>query len=374
MGQISPVNTASGVPYYDEDGTVVTRSELEYDDGELAETPLEKALSRALHSSWVRFDYLHWHLPDPGDVLIGAPTTDIGPGYLTKFFSLGSQLFPSGYGRDIDLSRIGLHDISGVQTTIGLPLTFGSIEASGFILQQASDEMIETDIPGTHSGLTLFSLITTTTNGVQTTANNAGALRWSDAFQARITSDVWGTEINFIMDGLEPGEGFKFRPLAGARYLAVQEQMLITGSSGGDTDRISSEVFNNVYGPQIGFRAELVHRWFTVGVEPKVMIGANSYLSSLRTSDLLGDGPTRNKTRDGVFSPIGDLDVYFRIPVNDNFALFASYNLTVISKISRPFDNIVYDVSNGQNNLHLDNKEHSYRLEGYTVGAEIIFW
>ncbi|MGE3314570.1 MAG: BBP7 family outer membrane beta-barrel protein [Planctomycetaceae bacterium] len=385
-----------------DDGMVIEHTGLDYDDGELAETPIEVAIKRALSSTWVRFDYLHWHIQNPGDTLVGASTTDIGDGYLTQYYPLnGNRFFPDEYFRDFDLGPIGLRDISGVQTTIGLPTTVGTFELSGFILQQGSDEVIARDLPGTGSSSIFDSFIgefqfgdsaplsngiTTTINGQTVPVQDAAFLRYNTAFKNRYTSDVWGAEFNWVRDGLEPGEGFKFRPLLGFRYLAIQEQMRIEGTDirtvSGDTviiqDKVSVENFNNIYGPQVGFRTELVHRWFTIGAEPKLMVGANNFLGSMRTSDLYGDGPVNRKDRTSEWSVVGDLDAYAKIPLNDIFSLYVSYNLTVASDVARPGDNARYDVliddsDNATNNFHIEDDTKAFRLEGYTVGIEIIF-
>lgn len=379
-------------PVYD-DGMIVDHQSLQFDDGELAETPIEKAIKRGLHSSWVRFDYLHWHIDDPGDVLVGESTTTIGDGFLTQYYPLnGNRDLADEYFRDVDLERIGLRDVSGVQTTIGLPTTIGTFELSGFMLQQASDEVIARDLPGV--GPSFFGFlsaplnvgITTTINGEPVDAGTAATVLFNNSFLTRVTTDVWGAEFNWIMDPVEPGEGYKwFRPLLGFRYLALQEQMRVNGTNI-DLDtgeflnagKVSVENFNNIYGPQFGWRTELVHRWFTIGVEPKFTLGANSFLGSMRTSDLYGDGPVNEKIREGEFCAVGDLDVYARIPLGEYCAFFVSYNLTIASDVARPWDNARYDVlvddsDNVTNNFHIDDKTKSFRLEGYTLGIEIIF-
>jgi hypothetical protein len=126
----------------------------------------------------------------------------------------------------------------------------------------------------------------------------------------------------------------------------------------------------------MGFRAELVHRWFTVGVEPKLTVGANSFLGSMRTSDLYGDGSVNRKERTAEAMALGDLDVYARVPLSDWCAVFVSYNLMVASDIARPFDNARYDIlvdgSDVTNNFHVVDDTKSMRFEGYTVGVELI--
>jgi hypothetical protein len=312
-GQVGPINTESGVGYIDHDGTVVTRSELEEDDGELVETPLEQAIRRGLRSSWLRVDYLNWSLGDS-----------------------------SGETRGYDLTEIGLHDTPGIQATVGLPMTFGSFELSGFLLGQASVDVLASNFEGE-----------------------------SDTFVTRFTSDVWGADLNFVMDPYMPGEGFKCRPMGGFRYFAIQESMKIPGETSSGDPWAKSETFNNIVAPQFGVRFELVHRWFTIGAEPKVGFGVNTILTEIRDKGLFDVNDAHRETEfETAFAPYGDFDVYARIPCGEHFSLFVSYNLVVMAGVSRPFDAMTFSSSDG---FQQDQDTRSYRMEGYTLGGEFIF-
>jgi hypothetical protein len=380
-----------------DDGMVIQHvsHDYGYEEG-FEETPLDRAIHRALRSAWVRFDYLHWSIEEPGDVLVGASTTTIGDDFLTKYYPTnGSRTNPDVYFRDVDLTSVGLNDVPGVQTTIGLPTTIGVFEWSGFIMQQASDEVIARDLPGVGSAIAdefFFFLgdsaplavgLTTTINGQEVDAGTAATRQFNNFFRARVATDVFGTEFNFYKDSYDPGEGFHFRPMLGFRYFGVQEKMRIDGNNIDDSfvvvseGKVSTDTFNNLYGPQAGFRAELKHRWFTIGCEPKLTVGANSFVSTMKTSDLYGDGEREFRDETTKAMVIGDLDVYARIPLHEYCAVFVSYNLAVASDVARPFDNARYDIlvddsDNVTNNFHMDDKTKSMRFEGYTLGVELI--
>ncbi len=311
MGQFAPVNAPSGTGYFDYDGTVVTRSEHEEidDDGELGVTPLEKAIHRAIESSWVRFSYLNWTIDERG-----------------------------GQTPDFDLESIGLHNVNGAEVTLGLPTNFGSFEVSGFLLEQASVDLV--------------------------------AILSTPSF-ARFTSNVWGADINFIMDPTVPGEGFKLRPMGGLRYFAIQEALAIPGEYTSADPSGKIDVFNNIIAPQFGLRAELVHRWFTIGVEPKAGLGVNTFLAEFKTRNNFENTPDGHPRQyDTTFAPFGDLDVYSRVPCGEHFAIYAAYNLIFMAGVSRPHDNIGQDSTGA---YVLDPDSRGFRLEGFTLGAELIF-
>ena len=316
MGQVAPVNTASGVGYYDDDGTIVARSELvkrsEWeDDGELGVHPIEKCISRAVRSSWVRVDYLNSSISDL-----------------------------EGETPNFDLTAIGQHGVNGIQTTLGLPTTFGSFELSGFLLEQSSDEPFATGFSGSPT-----------------------------SYRSRFASNVWGTDMNFISDPVEPGEGFKLRPMGGVRYFAIREAMRIPHVLP-PTPLIRSETFNHVLAPQIGLRSELVHRWFTIGAEPKVGFGVNTFFGEIIDNNFLGQGIVYEKEYETSFAPFFDLDVYARVPFNEHFSFYVAYNLLLMAGVSRPMDNLAHDT---EFNFHLDTATRGYRLDGYTVGLELTF-
>ena len=290
---------------------LVTRDEWE-DDGELGVHPLEKCISRAVRSCWTRVDYLNSSISDL-----------------------------DGETSSFDLTSIGQHGVNGIQTTLGLPTNFGSFEISGFTLEQSSDEIFASGFAGS-----------------------------STSYFSRFVSDVWGADINFISDPVEPGEGFKLRPMGGLRYFAIQEALKIPHVLP-PSPYIRSETFNNVLAPQIGLRTELVHRWFTIGAEPKVGFGVNTVQAEMINYGFLSTPAATAEENDTTFAPFFDLDVYARVPFNEHFSLYVAYNLLLMGGVSRPMDNLVYDSVTP--NFHLDTDSRGFRLDGYTVGLEFTF-
>jgi hypothetical protein len=124
---------------------------------DFATTPWEDVLCRVLRNVDFRLDYINWGISRPTTTLIGAQP---GPGVLQPFFnqfgsvqSNATDVFPIlnvdgnqvGQARAYDTTGISLSENSGFQGTFSLPMTYGVIEASGFILAKASSRSLSVD-------------------------------------------------------------------------------------------------------------------------------------------------------------------------------------------------------------------------------------
>ncbi|GAB4147381.1 MAG: hypothetical protein Tsb009_20570 [Planctomycetaceae bacterium] len=353
------------------DGSQFVTTRVPADIDRLEATPLERILRTAARNSWIRLEYLNWSLSDTDETLLGERTLNTANPRV-PFATL------QGVARALDTTPLSFKDISGVRGTWGVPLTFGEFELSAFLLEQDSDKVIPSTIPS--PGL----LVATTVLG---DGGLISAVRVYDkAFEATFTSDVWGAKANIILDTAPPGEGFKLRPLYGVRYLGIQEQLTQVGTFNGNatindfTSVIDSDNFNNIYGLNIGLQAELVHRWFTIGVRPEVTLGANSYQARVRTDRFVSPtDPTLVSEISGAeFAPVGELGVYGRIRVNDSFSLFVSYNLLYATRVIRPHKSINYNVNTVltvpvSSAFSAKKVFEEMLIQGLTVGGEIRF-
>lgn len=329
-----------GVPYYGPDGMITTRIAEEDDWDESG--PLETFLTQLSFQTYWRTEYLLWRVEEPGNEYLGA---ELAPGLSPESLTLFDDSDPPqeiGTGRVFNTGNIMLRDINGVRMTVGVPLTFGAFELSGFALEQSGEKAEAGDIPDTD----VFIVTPLSTGGGPATTG----LTYDQFFNVNYSTDVYGVQSRLIFDMSPPGEGFKLNPLIGFQFIDLQEQMV---QSGGSFDTQSSTVLqsvidsntnNNVWGPTLGFRAELVHRWFTVGVEPKLGVTFNSYQAEVETVNLRGseDGVFTTKDRSTDFSPSFELQAYARLKLNEYCALTASANYLYIYKTARPANVIDY--------------------------------
>lgn len=224
---------------------------------------------------------------------------------------------------------------------------------------------------------------------------------WDKGYAASLKTSVWGTEGNFLMETFDPNSPVSLRPMFGFRYLRFGEDFRQSGAYTFSTfnaannsfvsqmvnRKIDATTINNLYGPQVGLRAELVNKWVTFGAQPKVMMGLNTYKANLETENILGPNDvdqflTQNESTFGV---VGDLEVYSRIRITDYMNLMVGYNLMWAGMLTRPYDNIVYNASQTLNDpdgdgvgtydyasdFKLDVKYSGAILQGLNVGGEI---
>jgi len=379
---------------------------------QLDETPLEEALCRVARNVIFNIDYINWGIVKPQTELIGAqptlsalnPVLSLLPPIFydkeTNYFSSGMQRSPTqffpvtsgppqineitqltnqiGFARAYDTGPISLAENSGIKGTLSLPMTFGSAELTGFILQHADSQV---NLGGLPQGSALnfppdenFAAIPVKVNE---TTSGVIAL-YSQSFGAEFTSLVFGGEFNIVFNPIVPKDyGLLIRPLLGFRYLGIQEEFDVEASNAGVApSTIQSRTINNIYGPQVGVRFELVTQWFTIGAEPRVTLGVNQFVSSLASSD-----PTIGNSSDRIatdrFTPVGAFDLYAKIPIHDQVKLYFAYNLIGTGNISRPQQQIDYNVNevNGvfTNDLHLSLAHSEFIVQGFSAGLEFNF-
>jgi hypothetical protein len=351
---------------------------------DFVETPWEDILSRVLRNVEIRLDYINWGISRPRTVLIGETP---GPGVLQPIFNDFSSVqknptdvFPIldqnfnqvGQARAYDTTGISLFENSGFQATFILPMTYGNLEVSGFILGKANSAPnpggLPAGIPGQSES---FAAIPVDIGGKQ---SETIAL-FSQSFNQYFSSFVFGAEANVYFNAIVPKDyGLVVKPMVGFRYLGIDEHFNVAATNPAVTaTTIESSTINNIYGPSVGCRVELLTQWFTVGVDPRVTFGVNQFASNLNSSDpTVGD--SRDHLIDARFAPVGAVDAYIKIPIHERFRLYAAYNLFGTTNISRPQEQIDYNISNaGQNDIHLNLASSGIMVQGYSVGCEFNF-
>jgi hypothetical protein len=189
-------------------------------------------------------------------------------------------------------------------------------------------------------------------------------------YQASLKSQMWGAESNYLAPALDQGSPMQLQPLIGFRFVNFQEDLRQSGlytftsqdpntgvfTNSIESRKIDSTTVNNLYGPQIGFRAEMSHKWLSIGAQPKVMLGLNSYKANLQTQNILRPDDVDQSLQENnqTFGVVSDLQVYSRLNLTSHFSVFAAYNFLWTGSLTRPTDNIVYNARTLQSVLDRD--------------------
>jgi hypothetical protein len=232
------------------------------------------------------------------------------------------------------------------------------------------------------------------------------ALVFDAGYSADYHNELWGAEAKMILDIGPNSNGFTLNPLVGFRYMSFNENFQQTGVSNLANNvirdgnilflandpfflppgqpgisrgpqfisTIESEVENTLFGLQVGTRTEYNNKWFTLGVEPRVSLGMNSYQATVTTRNLrsLSDGLVRTQEDDLIVAPVFDLGMYGRVHVTPYFSLHAGYNYTYLFRVTRPHDNIYYN-DNGPGappGIVVNADTQDMHIQGLTIGGE----
>lgn len=363
--------------------------ELPDDRGWLFEdAPLSKAMENTFRHATFRVDYLLWNLGSPGNVVLGAKLLSGDDPRDPANLPVNDRTTgaPIGQGVVPTLDNIKLDGINGARGTVGLPIGDGTFEASAFIFQTASNVLDLTDAIQPVDPDNPFSFATFVAQPIQQEGNlTNNSLVYDVSYVAALKTNVWGTEANYVFTAPNAGTGdfMTVSPLIGFRYFNYRESLAQTGvyeftdslgATSQVTSRIDASTNNNFYGPQIGMRAEVSLARLTIGAEPKVMLGLNSYKANLATQNILSPTePVLNiQDKETTFGPMADLRLYSRLGLTKSFHVFASYDLLWAGFNTRPFNNIVYNtsVTTGGGDFNQRVKEVDTTLQGLSVGGE----
>ena len=369
--------------------------------------------------SWIRTEYLIWNISGPGDALLGEQTLSgvgrnnlITPGPANISISDGVLFSPgavngiSGVAQTPSLSGLSNSNLNGFRGTFGVPIPTGALEFSGFVLAEHHDQYQDADIniPGTliqrQIDANAAATIGGTTglnglaaqNGQSATFISQAALlggarsdttfiNYDVNYHARLTTAVWGTEGNYVMDSPDPNSPFQLRPSFGFRYLSFHDALDQDGQYFTDTTRttiatrhIDSAVYNNLYGPQIGLRSELSFYQALIGFEPKLMMGLNTWESDLTTSQVFSAAdPTKSLLQRGTtFAPLVDLKAYTNIALTKNMSFFFAYNFIWSGSLIRSYNDIVYNKNaiSTNSDFSLLKNYTSATIQGLSFGCE----
>lgn len=383
---------------------------------------IDKRWLQPARGAFVRTEYLHWEIEDPGKQFLGASFPETwGPGVELDFddnpldidfdpsegfFVADSQTSSVGTVYVPSTEEIQFRDNSGFRLTIGIPTyEYGTIEMAGWFLEQGSDQYLFGPQYEDFAQTNFFSdtAIMPVTTGINAApfdfpsfpnpaisyANDLSdvpVVIGYDQLNMIYTSDMLGGDINFVVDALAPeGEGLKFKPLFGFKYVGLQEFQSVSGF--GTTpfvpafsDTLTSDTANNYLGGTIGLRTEFEHHWFIVGVQPAVTFAGNIASAKVRQTSRVGFSEQTIETESDYFSfsPILDLKAYVRVCLTENLRVNVGYDAFWLAKAYRAGDVIDYriDTQGGLSQRAASTtreKTDGLSVEGLSVGVEYIF-
>ncbi len=338
---------------------------------------------------FVRVEYLNYNIGNPGHQLLGAPVAGvIDSTQPFVAFAPGTTL-PVALATVPTTDGINLENNSGVQVTGGINfIEGGSIEVSAFMLARKQSGFVLDNLGGPtdltnfgQPGAVVPAVIATSTQFNGQPSDHL--LLYNQSYQAIMQSQLWGAEANYFYDYDAVGL-VQFRPLLGVRYLNLSERLTQQGTFvdpvlGGApiVSTIDAQTMNNLWGGQVGFRLEVVSKYLQVGITPKLLLLGDSMLVNVYSNHLrtnadpsVGSSDFRNS-----FSLGGDVSTYAQINVTPRFSLRAGYNFIVLSHVTRPQRDVVYN-DNGASappaiSSQIDMK--GIFFSGFSLGVEYRF-
>jgi len=336
-----------------------------------------------------------------------------------------AQVAVMAIGQLADASAFNLGDTNGFRGVIGLNTTFGAIETSFFVMGQAQAGFTFQPIPSGLIGVPVQGggltpndplVIPILVNGQMApdvfddsgnliTDSNNYYLIFNESYNVAFQSQSWGFAPNVFWTLNENPGLFKVSGALGFRYFDMREKMLQRGTFTNNEDdadytyeseftgdrlvtNIDSTTVNQVYGPQAGIRAELGDDRFKLGVDAHLMLGANTHEATVAARNVLFEGDN-NFTRDASthFTTGFETIVDARIRLREHVTLSVGYNFMWFSSVTRPHDNIYYNVEatpvvdppvggpdfTYNNDFVVDKKRQSVNLNGLSVGL-LIDW
>jgi hypothetical protein len=339
------------------------------------DSPLDRFLIATAKSMWLRGEYLKWNFDGPGNVLLGSPVAGVvdpsKPFQATVAGQPATAQVPT-------TRELRFRDVQGFRGTVGLNTNAGALEANYLIFNRVqSSQFLGVEPANVLAPETQIQFATSTLINGQPSNN---VFLYDSSFSMVQNTKMLGAEVNWVAKSSYE-EGFVTRPMLGFRYIDFHETLNQVGvfNQQGQLDPplvsfIDSDARNRVYAPQLGLRLEMVHRWLTIGFEPKVAFGVNNYKASVGTFHLRSPGdPAVNTAESGShFAPIGDFSVYGKLNLRDNLSVFGGYQIMIANGISRPANNIFYN-DNGSSNPAAIVADASFQRmiwQGFSVGAE----
>ncbi len=354
-------------------GPRLVQPELFYDN----DSPIDLVIRETLRRSWMRVEYLHWNIKDPGSQLLGAQMATFNARDQFQAFDpnnvprLGVNAFVP------DTGSFQLNDLPGMRLTVGAPTQWGTFEADIWAIMNASTSQNINPAIDFTQGVTVIPAVTLNVNGAP---SDSQMILFDNGYRSSISSGMWGAQGNWVGNPVTPQNTLCLSPVVGIRYVKFDEELRISGSdlATATNPRITSKSNNNLVGPQVGVRASIDSKWLSLGLEPKVMLGINRHQDSVRASQIFdaGNPNSISQNEDTDFAPAFNLPAYAKLHLSESFSLFAGYELLWLSNVSRPSEHIVYNSSAIPTDApQIGLKKHREQIyaHGFMVGGELRF-
>ncbi|MFG0331890.1 MAG: BBP7 family outer membrane beta-barrel protein [Maioricimonas sp. JB049] len=342
---------------------------------------LDQSIRDTMARAWIRLEYLNWSVSDPGGRLLGAPMATLDATSGVPAVGRG-RARPNTIAFVPTMSGADFGDQNGIRGSFGIPTRVGSLEANVWALEQSQWRLRISPQVNAATGVVTIPAVSLRNNGRP--ADDRLVL-FDDGYNASFRSDLMGTEGNFVFSPVTPNAPIIFQPIAGFRYMRLHEELQIRGSDEVTmtNPQIRSRSENNLFGPQVGFRAEVQHERFTLGVEPKFTFGFNRHSDQVLSEQIFE--PTdangnilRSVTGDddSDFAPMFNVSTYARVHLTHRLSVFVGYDLMLAAEVSRPYSNIVYNdagVGNPPGIVFRQEQRQDLIIHGLFVGGELRF-
>ena len=362
-----------GPAYHRPDGSHLVDPDIFYDN----DSRIDLVIRETLRRSWMRVEYLHWNIKDPGNHLLGAEMATLDPREQFPAFNPGN--IPRNFVNAFvpDTGDVQFDALPGMRLTVGAPTEWGGFEADIWAIMNASTTLDFDPVFDTTTGFTVIPAVTLTVNGAP---SDTQMVLFDNGYEAELRSGMWGAQGNWIANPVTPQNTLALSPVVGIRYVKFDEELRISGSDIGSATnpQITSKANNNLVGPQVGLRASLESKWLSLGIEPKVMFGINRHQDSVRTSQIfdVANPNTLSTNEDTDFAPAFNLPGFAKLHLSENFSLFAGYELLWLSNVSRSTEHVVYDsppIPTDPGQIRVKKHREPIYAHGFMVGGELRF-
>lgn len=395
---VAPAGHWGGAHYNPHDGSAYAQLRPQSRPGLFSpDSRLGSYSQSVLSQGWVRFDVLSWKIKGADSTLVGAavapdvsgiPFDLTGTDRTRRLQALDRVVGarPQTFAVVPTIGDAEENNLTGFRGSFGIPTTFGDFEGSGFVLEEYNESVRVDPFVDSFSipAETLIGAVSLLNAGA---VNNDTMILFSEGLNVSLTTNLYGFETNFVKHAFTPNVGLQIRPLAGIRYINMEEKFQISGTDLPDpinqpgfilNHRIDSNAQNQILGPQIGFRVESDHQRFTLGTELKLLLGFNRVQDRVATQQIFSmmEEPTSDTDENTRFSPVLDFSVYGRLKATEHINFLISYEALVGSGFSRAYDNIYYNAPGPVTDPPLittQNQLSNFYAHGLVVGVEIIF-
>ncbi len=330
-----------------------------------SQKPLTKKGYTSIPGAYFRMEYISWNLKNPGTFFLGEQRVDR--------LDLSNQALLSNstlHGQVLSTSGFSFNNSPGFRATAGIPLIgIGAVEMSAFVIGQSTDSKRVAPQTLVLPGNTFLS------NGTPSTF----FFGYDNGASVSMSTRLWGTSILLIKQYGPPGEGFKLQPLGGIKYFALRDKLNQDGdyTSGVNIahSSIEADTINHSIGLTAGLRAEFVHRWITLGIEPKVTIGGGWNRTRVNAQNVLSIAdPLVSTSVDGfAFTPILELGAYARVHPTENITISVGFDYMAIANMSRAYNSLRFDNVNGVGVVTARDRSLMFDARGFNFSVEWMY-